>query len=169
MAAKTALERKQKQLAREAEERRQMPDASYPFLRTPFFVYLENDPNWTNVEQNFDLMGLPAPVFDNDKGPSSQSGQVDEDDVYAGFAGSIGRAEIMIDQLLDAATELASIVNRYKLRELEARASELKELNFADAEQRQTALDQAVRLSRLRDHLEKRVRRTLPEWSLKGV
>lgn len=169
MAAKTALERKQAQLAREAEERRQMPDASYPFLHTPFFEYLENDPNWTNVEQNFDLMGLPAPVFDDDTGPSSQSGQFDEEDVYAGYAGSIGRAEVMVGQLLDAAAELASIINRYKLREIEARTAELKQSALGDPAQREDAIDQAVRLSRLRDHLEKRVRRTLPEWSLKGA
>ncbi|MGN6487317.1 MAG: hypothetical protein ACTHLT_05795 [Devosia sp.] len=167
--AKTALERKRKQLEREARERRQMPDASYPYLRTPFFKHLENNSNWMNVELNFDLMGMPAPTFDDDRGPSSQSGQVDEDQVYAGYSGSIGRAEVMIGQLLDAAAELASIVNRYKLRELEARANELKQLDFADPEKRQLAMDEAVRLSQLQAHLEKNVRRTLPEWSLKGV
>ena len=167
--AMTPLERKRRQLEREEQERKRMPDASYPYLHMPFFEYVENDPNWSNVELNFDLMGIPAPVFDNDDGPSSQSGQVDEDEVYAGYSGSIGRAEVMIGQLLDAATELASIVNRYKLREIEARVREVEQIDLTDPEERKAALSEVVRLSQLRERLEKKVRRTLPEWSLKGA
>src|SRR5689334_23203025 len=123
--AMTPLERKRKQLEREEQERKSMPDASYPFLKTPFFKYLDSDANWSNVEMNFDLMGLPTPVFADDSGPKSQSGEFDEPEVFAGYAGSVGRAEIMIEQLLDAATELATIVNRYKLLEIAARGKDL--------------------------------------------
>lgn len=167
--AMTPLERKRKQLEREEQERKSMPDSSYPFLRTPFFKYLDADPNWSNVEMNFDLMGLPAPVFVDDSGPKSQSGEFDEAEVYAGYAGSVGRAEVMIDQLLDAASELASIVNRYKLQELATRSKDLENSDFGEPERRKATLDEAVRLSQLRERLEKRVRRTLPEWSLKGA
>lgn len=166
--AMTALERKQKQLEREAAERRRMEDASYPFLRTPFFQHLENDANWSGVEMNFDIMGLPAPEYADDRGPTSHSDQI-EADTYTGFAGSIGRAEIMVEQLLDAASELASIINRYKLSEIQDRLTELEQEDSSDPVRRKAIMDTAVRLNKLREHLEKSVRRSLKEWSLKGL
>jgi hypothetical protein len=166
--AMTALERKQKQLEREAAERRRTEDASYLFLKTPFFKYLENDPNWSSVEMNFDTMGLPAPDYTDDTGPASYSDQI-EADVYTGFAGSIGRAEIMVEQLLDAASELASIINRYKISEIQARLTELELEDTSDPAKRRAIMDTAVRLDKLKEHLERSVRRSLREWSLKGL
>ena len=166
--AMTASERKRKQLEREAEARRRMEDSSYPYLRTPFYEFLEEDPNWSSVVMNFDIMGMPAPDFADDRHPQSYTDQIDAD-TYTGFAGSIGRAEIMIEQLLDAASQLSSIVNRYKIAEIQARLNELELEDPSDPTKRRTIMDAAVHLTRLKEHLDKSVRRSLKEWSLKGL
>lgn len=165
--AMTPLERKQNQLKREEAERKKLEDATYPYLQTPFFEYLYDDANWSSVEMNFDLMGLPPPQFDDDSGPASHSDQIDPES-YRGYAGSIGRAEVMVDQLLDAAAELASIINKYKVEEIDARIAELERADLADQASRSAALADVVRLTRLRERLSKRTRRTLEEWSIKG-
>ena len=122
--ALTAKERKQKQLAREQEELRKLPDSTYDFLETPFYVAAEDNPNWSNVSLSFELMGLEPPEFEDDRGPADFAHEhcfaTDEDraDAFEGYCGSIGRAEAMVDFLLDASIELASVINTYKKQAL---------------------------------------------------
>ncbi|HAC48282.1 hypothetical protein A3753_14790 [Sulfitobacter sp. HI0082] len=173
--ALTAKERKQKQLAREQEELRKLPDSTYDFLETPFYVAAEDNPNWSNVSLSFELMGLEPPEFEDDRGPADFAHEhcfaTDEDraDAFEGYCGSIGRAEAMVDFLLDASIELASVINTYKKQALRDHRQQIENADLSDPDTRHKALETIARLTRIEDALDKNVRRTLPQWKVKGL
>jgi len=173
--ALTAKERKQNQLAREQEEQRKLPDSTYEFLRIPFYKAVEDNPNWDNVTLSFELMGIEPPAFEDDQGPANFatdpcfSTDQDRDDAFKGYSGSIGRAEAMVDFLLDAAIELGSIIQTYKKQALLARRHEIENADLSDPDARREALATIARLTRIEDALDKNVRRTLPQWKVKGI
>jgi len=88
--ALTAKERKQKQLEREHEQLRKLPDSTYEFLDTPFYPFTEESPNWSNIDLLFDLMGLEPPMFEDDRGPEAFASDVcfstdeDREDTFRG-------------------------------------------------------------------------------------
>ena len=67
--AMSARERKQKQLEREREVLGRLDDATYPFLKKPFFMHVDDDPNWTDIALSLELLGIEPPVFEDDRGP----------------------------------------------------------------------------------------------------
>lgn len=171
--ALSAKERKQKQLERDRQDLARKPDATYPFLNTPFFKRLEHDGNWSSVELCFDLIGIDPPVFEDDRGPADFAAEecfsTDEDRVEAFQCSekSIGRAEVMVDVMLDAATELSSIINRFKQDELQKRRDELEKSDLSEPNRRSEALEAAAEIARLQEALRKNVRRTFPAWRIK--
>lgn len=173
--ALTAKQRKQKQLAREQEELRMQPDSTYEFLKTPFHEFAEEDPNWNSVTLSFELMGMEAPLFEDDRGPEAFapdfcfSTDEDRNDAFRGYAGSVGRAEVMVDSLLDAAIELAGVIQSYKRKALLASRNEIEIADLSDPIKRREALDANTRISRIEEVLDKNVRRTLPQWKVKGL
>lgn len=173
--ALTAKERKQKQLEREHEQLRALPDSTYDFIDTPFHQAIEDGMSLSDVELMFDLMGLEPPVFEDDRGPEAFAADgcfrtdEDRDDAFRGYAGSIGRAEVMVSHLLDAAIELASVINRYKKQALKARRAEIEAADLSDPDTRREALDAITRIARIEEALDKNVRRTLPQWQAKGL
>lgn len=171
--ALSAKERKQAQLERERQALARKTDATYPYLQTPFFERLENDGNWSSVENCFELLGIDPPVFDDDRGPEDFANDAcfstDEDRVEAFQCSknSIGRAEVMVDMLLDAAMELSHIVNRYKQDELRKRRDELEKSDLSEPNRQGEALEAAAEIAKLQDELQKNVRRTFPTWRVK--
>jgi hypothetical protein len=173
--ALSAKERKQKQLAREQEELRVMPDSTYEFLQMPFHAYLEDDANWSNVTLSFDLMGIEAPSFEDDRGPAEFPVEgcfgTDEerDDAFEGLSGSIGRAEVMVDLLMEAAIEMAKVIQTYKRKAIAEQRRKIEVANLSDPEIRRQAMETIARLARIEDALDKNVRRTIPQWKVKGI
>lgn len=171
--ALSAKERKQAQLARQRQAQARKVDATYPYLKTPFFQRLENDGNWSSVELCFDLLGIDPPVFEDDRGPEDFASEAcfstDEDRVEAFQSSekSIGRAEVMVDMLLDAAMELSHIINRYKQDELRKRRDELEGSDLSEPNRRGDALEAAAEIAKLQEELQKNVRRTFPVWRVK--
>jgi hypothetical protein len=171
--AMSAKERKQRQLENEQRRLDQLPDATYPFLSTPFYQYLENEPNWSSVELAFDLMGIAPPDFNDDLGPehyaaeAAVSSDEDRENIFASSKGSIGRAEVMVGCLLDAASELSQIISKYKKRELATRLAALEVADLSTSESRKQALADAANISKLKVELDKNIRRTLPQWRIK--
>ena len=171
--AQSAKERKQAQLERDQKALARKKDATYPFLKTPFFERLENDGNWSSVELCFDLLGIDPPVFENDRGPedfaSDACFSTDEDraEAFESSEKSIGRAEVMVDMLLDAAMELSHIINRYKQDELRKRREEWERSDLSDPNRRGEALQAAAEIAKLQEALQKNVRRTFPVWRVK--
>lgn len=173
--AKTATERKREQLERERRALLNVEDSSYPYLRVPFFEYLQDDPNWTTVQMSFELMGYEPPSFDNDLGPrhfandDAFGSEEDRVEAFQGSEKSIGRAEVLVDHLMSAAVELSGIITDYKARELEARLKDLEEGELADPAERKAALQQAAHISRVLEELAKNQRVTLAKYRVKGV
>lgn len=173
--ALSAKERKQAQIERERALLAKKPDATYPYLRVPFFERLDADANWSSVEMCFDLLGIDPPIFEDDRGPEDFANDAcfstDEDkvDAFQSSKGSVGRAEVMVDLLLDVAIELSGIINNYKREELRERREELAGADLSDPDARVKALETAAEIAKLEELLQKNVRRTFPVWRVKHL
>ncbi len=146
--------------------------AASDLFRTPFFEVLQDDPNFSSVQMALELAGIEAPSFDDDQGPTALAieGVLDGvDDPFPVAENSLGRAETMVGCFLDAAVELAGIVNSYKQREIAARLAEIEAHDMTDPETRKAAMAEIVRLTKISDQLKKQVRWTLPQWKVEGA
>lgn len=145
-------------------------DAS--LFRQPFFEAIENNDNASNVDVSLDLAGISSVEFSDDSGPRSFTGQIERgaaengEEAYWGANNSLSRAEVMVGCLIDAAAELASIINTYKRKEIRQRIAEIEESDLADPVARKAALAQIVRLNKLMDQLDKQVRWTFNQWKI---
>lgn len=166
--ALTALERKRSQLERLRAKRKASSDSGEPDFKRPFNEWLEaNRHNWEQFEMPLDIAGINPPEFKDDNDPVSATGEIDPE-TYVGKHGSLARAELTIDGLLEAARTLAEHVNAYKRDELSTRIEELDSADLSDHVIKKTAFADIVRLTKARDRLDKQVRYTLPEWKVQG-
>lgn len=171
--AKSTLERKRESLARKALEANSRVDLTQPYQKSSFSdFYQEHD---LDVQMALDIAGLnpDLDLEDDQRDPRSFTGEIENGDpdneTYRGYPGAIGRAEITVGSLLDAATAIARIINDYKKRELEAEEARLHALaDEVNSDERRNILAQLVKINRMADDLEKRVRWTIPQWKLKG-
>lgn len=167
--AMTEAEKKRAQRAKLEADRRAMSDATYPYLKETFSEFLKHEGNYVNVEIALALAGIEAPQIEDERDPDAcalEDVLEDQDDPFPGAKGAIGRAEVMVDCFIDAAIELAGVVNIYKRQEIEARLAELESADTAD---RATAMKEAVRLNKMLDQLDKQVRKSFPQWKVTGV
>ncbi|WP_417728047.1 hypothetical protein [Roseovarius sp.] len=167
--AMTEAEKKRLQRQRAEDERRALSDATYPYLKETFSEFLKYEGNYVNVEIALALAGIEAPLIEDERDPHTCALEeviVDVEDPFPGAKGAIGRAEVMIDCFMDAAIELACVVNSYKRQEIEARLAELESSPETDKAE---AMKEAVKLNKLLDRLKKQVRRNFPVWKVTGV
>ena len=146
-------------------------DATYPFLKEPFYLWLERTDgggDWTAADLDLNLASIEMPQFEDDGGPRPFDNSIgdDIDKYYEGYERSIGRAEAMVDCLIGAASCIASVINRYKREEIEARLKELETSNEGD---RAKAMKQAVRLNKMLDQLDKEARFRFTQWKVRRV
>lgn len=135
----------------------------------PFHEFYGDYVRETDFDLALSLAGIPAPEFEDDRGPEEfvLNGATDGvADPFGGVQGAIGRAEVMIGCLIDAAAALAELVNEYKQQEIKARLAELESSNTTA---RATAMSEAVKLNKMLDLLDKRVRKDFPQWKVTGV
>lgn len=171
--ALSARERKQKQVEKERRALARKMDATYPYLQTPFFEHLEHNGNWSSVEVCFALLGIDPPVFEDDRGPAEFADEAcfsteeDRIDTFQGSENSIGRAEVMVGVLIDAASEMSEIINQFKRIELQKRREELEQSDLSDPVKRNEALKSAAEIARLQEELQKNVRHTFRTWRVK--
>ena len=161
--------RRYKERKREEEELKSKPNLND--LRKPFFECAESNPNWTSFELPLELAGIEAPRFLDDRGPEAYAYEdaiAGVEQPFVGYTASIGRAEVMVGSLLDAASELAGIINSYKKEELSARIAEIEAADLTDPANRKAALADMVRLTKMLDQLDKQVRWTFPQWKVTG-
>ncbi|MEH6645499.1 hypothetical protein [Sulfitobacter sp.] len=169
--AMTEAEKKRAQRARKKQEHDASLDSTYSYLKEPFFKWLERTDgggDWTAAEAEMNLASIELPMFEDDRGPYPNDDAFGEDidDCYTGYIGSIGRAEILVRSLVGAASCIASTINQYKQEEVKARLAELENPETAD---RATAIQEAVRLNKILDQLQKRVRMDLPSWKVTDI
>ncbi|ASP68312.1 hypothetical protein [Sinorhizobium meliloti] len=161
--AKSAAEYQRAYRERKAEQAKLAGDPSDQIADRRFFEYVSDDGNYQEVLNYLEWAGInpdAVPHFDTDDDPEHDP----END--GPYRGSIGRAERMVGMLLDAASELAAIINRYKRKEISDQIEEIETSDLSDPDARKQALADIVRLQKMLDQLEKRVRWTLPQWKV---
>lgn len=144
-------------------------DAAADLFRTPFSVFAQNDPGIDDLFNYSSLAGFELPPFDDERDPEEfllDRETHGDGDLFGDAKGALGRAEATIGILQDVALLLAEAVNRYKRQELEARIAELESSTEMD---RAEAMQEAVRLNKMLDQLNKQVRRSFPQWKVTGV
>jgi hypothetical protein len=168
-----ATERKRKQREREkalAEKNKLKGGGEAAELfRMPFSECAEDDPNIGECTQYMALVGIEFPEFDDERDPEEfviDRHAFGDEPLFGKAKGALGRAEIMIDCFIDTAITLAGVVNTYKQQEIKARLAELEQSTDVD---RATAMQEAVRLNKILDHLSKEIRRGLPQWKGTGI
>ncbi|MNL72983.1 hypothetical protein D3C87_1983840 [compost metagenome] len=75
----------------------------------------------------------------------------------------------MVDYLLAALSQMTIAINAYKVEQLNARIAELENADLSEEGARKAALANIVRLTRMKEHLDKTVRVSLPQWKVKGI
>ncbi|MCO5163528.1 MAG: hypothetical protein M9939_20550 [Mesorhizobium sp.] len=151
---------------RKKKERKVAADDVADIASTPFFEFWQSRQNiWSEADESLASVGVVAPTFDDDSDLDWQEEWAAFGDTYRG---SIGRAERMVGAFLDSAGALARIINEYKREEITRAITKLEQSDLSDPAVRTKALAEIVRLTKLRDRLDKQVRWSLPEWKVKG-
>lgn len=140
-------------------------------FRTPFFETLPGDFSYSSdFSDNCELIGIPTPEFVDDRGTeffTHYSPQSSAEMIEHGLR-SLGRAEMMISGLVEAAVDLAHRVNSYKRAEIKARLAEIEASDLLDPTIKKAALQDATRLNKMLDQLDKQIRITFPQWKVAG-
>ncbi|MCQ2005251.1 hypothetical protein [Rhizobium sp. NRK18] len=140
----------------------------------PFYEWFQGQAGgFSDFARCFDIAGMEAPDIDDDSDPKSFSGEIErsfegapERSPYANGGGSLARAEIMVGCLVDAASELARIINEYKRNQVTNQLREIENADFSDPSVKKNALTEVVRLQKMIETLDKQVRWSFPQWKL---
>lgn len=163
--------RERQKAAKEAADRLAQEKIDTLFPAT-FHGFFNDHGDNTTFHMAFDAMGMDAPEFTDNADPKSLSGEIENieygDNPYQGYTGSLGRAENMIEQLIDATVSLSGIVNDFKRDQITARLVEIEQADLADPAARKAAMGEVVRLNKLLERLSKPARWNFPQWKLKG-
>ncbi|QDC02310.1 hypothetical protein [Mesorhizobium sp. 8] len=146
--------------------------AVFEHPREPFFEWYNGG---SDFQMCLDIAGIEAPEIEDDSDPKSATGEIEaiftdnpEDSPYYNAKGSLARAEIMVGALISATVELASLVNRYKRKQITDRIRQIETSDLSDPDARKQALTNVVRLNKMLEQLDKQVRWTFPQWKASG-
>jgi hypothetical protein len=153
----------------EAERLRPAADVLRQYAGEPFFAFVQRSANMDGFEIPLHLANIVPPTFDDDS-PAVFPVDLDGLALPENATNSLGRAELIISCLLDAAGALAGEVQAYKLDQLAAEEARLNQAaETADAEGRRKIVADLLRLEKLRNKLNSNVRWTLPQWQVKDA
>lgn len=155
---KSWAEYKRLQRQRARLEMKSQPDAFRGLVKKPFFEFFD-DWGGETLEWCGDVLGEKWWDFPDDRGlqPSTDQALVEED--LANASNSLGRAEVILSTLIDAADELSTAINEYKRREITGRLKEIDEknpINFGEVD----------RLKRMLYQLHRPVRWPFSQWKV---
>lgn len=174
--ALSAKERKRRQLERERNERRKMADGCSPYLETPFFKFVEDHPEWNEIQFLLEVIGLEPPTFADDSGPHDHVSarlEFNEETTEQSFEGydrsSVGRAEAIAGFLIEIGARLARLINEYKREELEQHLEKIQAEDVSDPKARARLFEEAIQISKLLEELKKNTRQDVPVYQLKGI
>ncbi len=167
--ALTPAEKQKAYRERQKAEQKAAQDSTYPYLKETFSEFLEYEGNYSNVDIALSIAGIEAPLIEDERGPEEftlNDVMHGVENPFQGASGAIGRAEVIIDSLIDAALEFAYVVRSYKQKEIKARLAELESSETTD---RATAMAEAVKLNKILEQLDREVRRSFPQWRVTGI
>ncbi|MFC3322634.1 hypothetical protein [Mesorhizobium cantuariense] len=169
--AKTALERKRESLDRKREALEAMPEATRSLPAEPFFKFVQRHHNQFNVHMALDVGGLPFPDLSDERGAQSTTGEIERGEYldYGKYQGSIGRAELMVTAWIDAAQELAAIINDYKREAVLTALDNLAKAEPKGWPEHKVAIQEGARLHKILEHLDKTARVSIPTYEVKGI
>jgi len=143
-------------------------------FRTPFFEFFSEDEQLSSAYmQSLELAGIQPVPFEDDSGPEASTlDDLRDDREESGYSNpsgasqgtSLGKAEVIIGCLLDAANDLALWVRDYKRAEIKARIAEIEASDLTDADAKKTAFAEVARLTKILEQLDKQMRYSLPVW-----
>ncbi|OQM74704.1 hypothetical protein [Manganibacter manganicus] len=165
--AKTPAEYQRAYRERKAEAAKLAGDPTDKIARQKFSEYIADnlDSFQSEVHYLLEWAGIKPdalPTFETDNDPEYDA---ESDGPYRG---SIGRAERMAALLIDAGSNLANFVNRYKRKEITDRIREIENTDFHDHFVKSEAFKEHARLQKMLDQLDKQVRRPFPQWKVTG-
>ncbi|MGV8832750.1 MAG: hypothetical protein ACOH2N_12310 [Devosia sp.] len=170
--ALTPAEKQKAYRKRQKDARKKAPDQSTAFIKLPFHEYVAR--HGLGMEENLDAAGIHI------SGSLEDAVQVFEteadwdsfDTPGIDIKTSLGRATIMVGSLLDAATELAGVINDFKLAEVDTAIENAftasAGLRRDDVEGLKASYAEIDRLKAIQTQLRKQVRRMIPATQVKG-
>src|SRR6056297_2052149 len=172
--AKSSTERMREKKERERKEQLVSAESTLAYQKRLFSDVWEEHAGFSDFEIPLELAGIEPPTFEDESNPEDKvkNGEAlgveyyGVENLFQNRKGSIGRAELTISCLLDAAIELAVIVNGYKRREITTRLAELEKAKNVD---KSKMINEAIHLNKILESLDKSVRITLPKWEVKDV
>lgn len=172
--AMTAAERKRRQIQRERDRARKQLDPVYSLPRPQFGAWLEDNEgavDTMHLDLCYDGMNRMPPEFHDESDPVSASGGFifpTTADGEPSYRGALGRAELEVDLLIEAAKTLAGMINAYKRAVIENRIAEIERHELDDPATRSARLKEIIELNTALERLGKSVRAELPQWELRG-
>lgn len=169
--AKSNAERLREFKARKEEEEKRASLTLAGVFKTPFYQFLPDDFEYSSdLSDCLEFIGMAVPEFKDDRGLEDVTHYNAElaAKMIVPNLGSLGRAEVMITALTEAAEFLAKEVNAYKRTEIKARLAEIEASDLSEPEVKKAALKEAARLNKMLDQLDKQVRHTFPQWRVTG-
>lgn len=161
---------RERQKVKEKTELKQ-PDKSHWYVNSDFENFLLNeDRNGSDYPIALEMLGFEYQPFTDGSIPYEiPNYQLDpENPADKGFFNGIGRAEVSVVWLIEAAKALSASLNAFKLKEIDSCIKEIETAELTDPTAKKQALKDIVRLNKMRDQLTKQVRITLPQWKVTG-
>ena len=172
--AMSATERKRLQIERERERSRRQIDLSYALPRPGFGAWLKekfDGDALQHLDICYDGMNRLPPDFSTDSDPVSATGDFEFPMTEQGapsHVGALGRAELEVDLLLEAARTLAIMINAYKRKVISDRLKQIETQELSDPETRPVRLREVIELTKAQERLARSVRAEIPQWQLRG-
>lgn len=147
-------------------------DKAAIYVKEGFSQRAERHAGFSDFESALELAGIVPPTFFDERDAAefilnTEANGTDVESLLPGSPrGALGRAEVIVDHLITAAIELAAQVNAHKVSEIKARLAELENSPTAGKAE---AMQEAVKLNKILDQLNKQVRRSFPQWKVTGV
>lgn len=172
--ALSAAERKRLQVERERQRARQQADLVYDLPRPSLGTWLDASYGKGELQHLaicYDGMNREAPDFSVDTDPVSTTGGFVYPTTESGapsYRGALGRAELEVELLLEAARTLATMLNGYKRAVISQRIAAIEAEDLQDPEVRRQRLAEIVQLNKALERLDRSVRTDVPQWQLRG-
>ena len=172
--ALTAAERKRHQVERDRAHSKQQTDIVYDLARPTLGDWLENNDHGgdaLHLAICYDGMGRLPPDFTGESDPKSASGNFvfpSKEDGTPTYVGALGRAEMEVELLIEAAKTLARLLNSYKKAVISDRIARIESDELDDPSLRSAFLKEFIELNKALERLDRSVRSDIPQWQLRG-
>lgn len=167
MMAMTPAEKQNRYRQRLKEKQKKAPDLSASFPASRYADYLRRDGDAQQalsfINETLDSVGLHFSVsLEEDVDPNWR------EEWGTQHRGALGRAERLVDSLIDSAKALAEVINNFKVRETATALAKLESRSASSPVAARKMRADAVRLNSIRNRLGKQQRHSFFPTTVKG-